>query len=104
MPTFKRNYIFSQDGYSGAGLMNDKQLARALKSIGHKCFVTYYGRFDVEALRRETNYTEKSCISRTNHANRIMRAGRGPDALRLVISSDSPLVSAETRQAAQGFL
>ncbi len=84
--------------------MNDEQLVRALKSIGQKCFVTYYGRFDVETLRRETNYTEKSCISRTNHANRIMRAGRGPDALRLVISSDSPRVSTETRQAAQAFL
>ena len=84
--------------------MNDEQLARALKSIGLKCFVTYYGRFDVDTLRRETAYTEKSCISRTNHANRIVRAGRGPDALQLIAGSDSPLVAEETRQKALNLL
>jgi hypothetical protein len=85
--------------------MNDEQLARNLRSIGKACFVKYFELFASEAINRvdvietlktETPYTEKSCISRTSHAQSIIKAGFGKNALKTVANSNSPLVSEET--------
>lgn len=70
--------------------MNDQQFDRTLRSIGKECFVTYFCKFAdmslsneqiAEILMRDTDYTEKSCRSRTSHARRIIREGRANDAL-----------------------
>ena len=55
-----------------------------------RCFVTWFGQFcdpslsneDVAALIEEAgHYAAKACRSRTSGARRIIRAGRGRDAL-----------------------
>lgn len=88
--------------------MNDAQLTRNLQSIGQSCFVKYYNLFAspdldradvIEILKDENDYIEKSCISRTSHAKAIFNAGRNIDALNIIISSDSPRVAVETKQA-----
>ena len=93
--------------------MNDEQLKTALRSMGQACFVRYYRMFAddtvsredaIEVLRSETDYTERSCGTRTSHARRIIAAGRGPDALRIVISSDSARVTEDTREQARSLL
>ena len=93
--------------------MNDEQLARNLKSVGLACFVEYFECFAsesmsredvIEKLKSETNYTEKSCVSRTGHARSIIQAGLAKAALEKIISSDSPLVSESTRAKACGLL
>jgi len=93
--------------------MTDEQLERNLKSIGQTCFVKYFELFAshtinrteiIETLKKETDYTEKSCISRTGHSQSIVRSGRASDALKLVIRSKSPRVSKETRKRAGEFL
>ena len=93
--------------------MNDEQLARNLQSVGQACFVKYYELFVsssieqieiIETLRKETAYTEKSCKSRTSHARSIGQAGRAIDALRKVVSSNSPHVNVETRVKAEGLI
>ena len=82
--------------------MNDQELNRMLGRIGKACFVTYFREFDdtslsiedvAEILMRETDYTEKSCRSRTSHARRIIREGRAKDALMII--SASPRMSSE---------
>lgn len=82
-------------------------LERTLQSIGMSCFVKYYhlwsgDRVDaIETLKAETDYTENSCSSRTGHAQSILRAGRGADALRLIIRSNA---AQATRDRAQELL
>ncbi|AWB57852.1 hypothetical protein [Colwellia sp. Arc7-D] len=93
--------------------MNDEKFTRALQSVGQACFVKYFTDFSsstksnediVETLKSDTNYTDKSCLSRTGHAQRIIRAGMATKALNTIISSTSPRVSEETRQLAREHL
>ncbi|WP_157198202.1 hypothetical protein [Methylomonas sp. DH-1] len=93
--------------------MNDEQFSRTLQSVGQTCFVRFFGEFSsktlsregiIEKLKSETNYTEGSCVSRTGHARSIINAGLSKKALETVISSDSPKVSAETREQARRWL
>lgn len=93
--------------------MNDQQFTRNLQSVGQSCFVKYFDDFAsstmpredvIEKLKSETNYTEKSYISRTGHARSIIAAGLAAKALRKVMSSDSAMVSGETRERANELL
>ncbi len=93
--------------------LNDEKLARNLQSVGQACFVKYFELFAsepidradiIETLKTETLYTEKSCISRTSHAQSIFRAGLGKEALKIVVSSNSPHVSEETRAKAKELI
>ena len=77
--------------------MDDEKLRRNLRSIGMECFVRYFDEFSdmsrsnmdvAEVLMRETDYTDKSCLSRTSHARSIIRAGRARDALIVISESD----------------
>lgn len=93
--------------------MNDDQLSRALKSVGKACFIHFFHEFGspsisrediINKLRTETNYTEGSCISRVGNARRIFSAGLAGEALKIIISSNSRLISEETRIRAQQLL
>jgi hypothetical protein len=89
--------------------MNEEQLARNLQSIGMQVFVKYFDVFSsnrsredvIEVLKSSTNYSEKSCVSRTGHARAILAAGLGHQALNIVVASDSPRISKEIRALAQ---
>ena len=91
--------------------MNDQQLERTLRSVGMECFVNYFGQFcdlslsneDVaEILMRDTDWTEKSCRSRTRGARRIIREGRTEDALLDISKSSrvSPEIAARAKELA----
>ena len=93
--------------------MTEEQLAGTLQSVGQSCFVRFFGEFSsrsmsredvIEKLRAETNYTEGSCISRTGHAQSIINAGLAKSALNIVISSESPRVTENTREEARQWL
>jgi len=93
--------------------LNDEQFTRTLQSVGQSCFVKFFNAFSSESLSREdiieklkfeTDFTEGSCISRTGHAQRIIREGYAKKALQTVISSGSPRVSSETRKQAEQWL
>lgn len=73
--------------------MDDQKLDRYLKSVGMKCFVTYFEDFSNDELSNneiaekvfaENNYTHKACVSRTGHSRMIIRGGRAKDAIILV--------------------
>ena len=90
--------------------MNEQQLVRTLNSVGKRCFVTYFRQFcdlslsneDVAALIEEAErHTTKTCRTRTNGARRIIRAGRGRDALTIIANSRA---DARTRQEAAMLL
>ncbi len=87
--------------------MNNEQFTRTLQSVGQSCFVKFFDTFSssslsrediIEKLKSETNYTEKSCISRTGHAQSIVKNGFAKKALGTVIASDSLRVTDETRK------
>ena len=90
--------------------MNDQQLDRTLRSVGKECFVTYFCEFynrslsneDItEILVRDTDYTDKSCRTRTRHARRIIRAERARDALNNIsVSSVPPEICRRARELA----
>ncbi len=93
--------------------LNQFQFTRSLQSVGQACFVKFFETFAsnslsredvIERLKYETSYTEKSCISRTGHAQSIIKNGLAKKALETVIASDSPKVSSETRLQAQQLL
>jgi len=93
--------------------MNDHQFKRTLQSVGQSCFVKYFNSFSSEILTREdiiekleseTNYTRKSCTSRTGHAQRIINSGLAKKALETIISSQSPKVANETKDSAKKLL
>ncbi|GGX73794.1 hypothetical protein GCM10007392_46610 [Saccharospirillum salsuginis] len=93
--------------------MNDEQLMRNLQSVGKSCFVKYFDEFAspttsredvIKKLMSESDYTEKSCVSRTSHARSIIAAGLAEKALKKIVSSDSPLVPRETREKANELL
>ena len=90
--------------------MNEQQLVRTLNSVGMKCFVTWFRQFcdpslsdeDVAAQIQEAErYSPKACRARTSGARRIIRAGRGRDALTIIANSRA---DAGTRQGAVTFL
>jgi hypothetical protein len=93
--------------------VNDEQFTRALQSVGKGCFINYFHLFSsdslsresaIEKLKSETDYTEKSCISRIGHARRIITAGLAPKALEIVIASESARISSETRESVKRLL
>ena len=72
--------------------MDDHQLMQTLRSVGMEVFETFYDQFadwsltnqQVAALLKEQRgYAERATQSRVSGARTIIRAGRGPDALRL---------------------
>ena len=72
--------------------MDDRQLIRTLRSVGMEVFETFYDQSADESLtnqqivallRGERSYTEQSYRTRVSHARMVIRAGRGPDVLRL---------------------
>ena len=72
--------------------MNDQQLIDTLGSIGMEVFETFYDQLADESLTNQQvaallieqrNYKEPASISRVSNARRIIRAGRGHDALLL---------------------
>lgn len=88
--------------------MNDDQLVRSLQSVGMTCFVKYFEYFAsdipredvIEKLRQATNYTPNSCASRTSSSRRIIRFGLAKKALTLVVCSESPIITKETKEKA----
>ncbi len=90
--------------------MNEQQLVRTLNSVGKSCFITWFTQFcdpslsneDVAAQIEEAErYSPKTCRSRTRGARRIIRAGRGRDALTIIANSRA---DAWTRQEASRLL
>jgi hypothetical protein len=90
--------------------MSDERLKLYLRSMGMSCFVRYYHLWSsdsvdaIETLKTETDYTETSCRTRTAHGRAIINAGRGHDGLQIVLSSESPLITKEIRDAARSLL
>ena len=85
-------------------------LERTLQSVGQTCFVQYFELFSsstitrpeiIEILKKETDFTEKSCASRTSHAQKIVNSGKAIDALNLVIESKHPRIAESTRNKAK---
>ena len=90
--------------------MNEQQLLRTLNSVGMRCFVKYFRQFcdpslsneDVAAQMHEAErYSPKTCRIRVSSARRIIRAGRGRDALTIIANSRA---DARTRQEAARLL
>ncbi|MCY4582535.1 MAG: hypothetical protein OXE50_07045 [Chloroflexi bacterium] len=76
--------------------MNEQELLRTLNSVGMRCFVTWFSQFCDPSLSNEAvaaqvgaaeGYAAKACRSRTSGARRIIRAGRGRDALTIIAHS-----------------
>lgn len=93
--------------------MDNEKLLRTLRSVGFGCFVEYYELFGDEGLessdiakriRREKNYSENTCRSRTSSARTIIRSGNGGRALRIIVNATHKLVGEETREKAQRLL
>ena len=93
--------------------MNEKQFTRNLQSVGKTCFVQFFEHFSsettpredvVEILKSNTTYTEKSCRSRTSHAQSIIQAGMAIKALEIIINSRHYLISSKTKQKAKEIL
>ena len=93
--------------------LNDEQFTRTLQSVGQSCFVKFFDAFSSESLSREdiieklkseTDYTEGSCISRTGHAQSIIREGYAKKALQTVIASDSRRVQVKQEYKQSGGL
>jgi hypothetical protein len=93
MPTFKRNYILTQDGYSGADLLNDEQSARALKSIGHKC--SQANRMNQDDLIRKLNsvgkqaFVERYDIFKKHASGQINRNKAIDELVKLGVSNEA---------------
>ena len=88
-----------------APMMNDQQLETTLRSMGKACFVKYYEHADDPALpqriREAEPFTYKSCQSRASCLRRIIRHGRGKDALAITANSKA---DTETRKKAAALL
>lgn len=86
--------------------MDNRQLEITLRSMGKACFVKYYEHADDPALPERMKaaepYTYKSCQSRASCLRRVIRCGRGEDALENIANSDK--VDVETRQKAAALL
>jgi len=77
--------------------MDDKQLERAIKSIGKACFVKYYELFRdptrsnevlVDLLMRQERYAETASQTRVSRSRQIIQSGNGPKILREILQSD----------------
>ncbi len=98
--------------------MNDAKLSEILYSIGHEVFAEYYRDLSDQSFSRAAlierlltdsrnagrgrnggGYTIGTCRSKVSHGRRIIRAGRGVDALRLI--ADSTNERARERALAQ---
>ena len=85
--------------------MTDKQLDRTLRSIGKACFLAYYELFsdfslsdnDVATMlvEREGWDEDTALALRVRGARRIIKVGRGRDAL---VLADTPRVRKELRK------
>ena len=71
--------------------MDDHQMERYLQSVGKEVFATYYEQFAnpslsnrrlVDLLVSERGYAEKASWTRVSKARSIIKAGKGPDALK----------------------
>lgn len=78
--------------------MNEVKLHKCLNSVGKKCFVTFYREFadlslSVDELadiivRDQPNLNRNAAKTwRCSSARKIIEAGRGKDALRIVLDS-----------------
>ena len=72
--------------------MDDQQLVQRLQSVGMEVIETFYDQFADESLTNQQvvalliekrNYARPATQSHVSGARSIIRAGRGPDALRL---------------------
>ena len=90
--------------------MNEQQLQRTLNSVGMKCFIAWFRQFCDPSLSNEDvaaqmegaeRYSRKACRGRVSGARRIIKAGRGRDALEKIIRSNA---DAWTRQEAARLL
>lgn len=85
---------------------DDQQLEITLRSMGKACFVKYYEHGDDPALAQRIEeaepYTRKSCQSRASCIRRIIRNGRGEEALENIANSDK--LDMGTRQKAAALL
>lgn len=86
--------------------MDDHQLETTLRSMGKACFVKYYEHADAPALadrmKEAEPYTRKSCQSHASCLRRIIRHGRGKDALANIANSEK--LGMETRRKAAALL
>ena len=86
--------------------MDDHALEITLRSMGKACFVKYYEHADDPALadrmKEAEPYTRKSCQSRASCLRRIIRHGRGKDALANIANSEK--LGMETRRKAAALL
>ena len=86
--------------------MDDHALEITLRSMGKACFVKYYEHADDPALadrmKKAEPYTRKSCQSRASCLRRIIRHGRGKDALANIANSEK--LGMETRRKAAAML
>ena len=85
---------------------DDQQLEITLRSMGKACFVKYYEHGDDPALAQRIEeaepYTRKSCQSRASCIRRVIRCGRGEDALENIANSGK--LDMGTRQRAAALL
>ena len=90
----------------GGEEMDDQQLEITLRTMGKACFVKYYEHADDPALPKRIEeaepYTRKSCRKRASCLRRIIRCGRGKDALENVANSSK--LDMATRQRAAALL
>ena len=86
--------------------MDDQQLEITLRTMGKACFVKYYEHGDDPALAQRIEeaepYTRKSCQSRASCIRRIIKCGRGEDALENIANSSK--LDMGTRQRAAALL
>jgi hypothetical protein len=91
--------------------MDKEKLKRTLESVGKECFVKYFPLFKdrnlsngeiAEIIKRERNYTDYACKTRTGHSRMIIDSGNAKEALKIIISSKK-LVSS-TVKLAEGHL
>ena len=90
----------------GGEEMDDQQLEITLWSMGKACFVKYYEHADDPALAQRIEesepYTRKSCRKRASCLRRVIRCGRGEDALENIANSSK--LDMGTRQRAAALL
>jgi hypothetical protein len=83
-------------------------IEKLLKSIGMTCFVKYYEIFAgdltnkevIEILKISENYEVTGCRTRVSCARRIIRGNQSIAALQLVVNSNHPAISLETKNKA----
>ncbi len=70
--------------------MDDKQLQRAIQSVGKGCFVKYYKQFKdasrsnedlIDLLMKNEKYTETASATRVSKSRSIINAQRAKDVL-----------------------